>query len=74
VLKDEATFIDERQAKNPTHNVGTIKLSTNRVSEAISSEEVIMEEEAAEDEAEEQVGTSIESPPRLHLECSLPTR
>jgi hypothetical protein len=44
------------------------------MSEAIAADEDVVAEEAAEDEAEDQVRTAIESPPRLHLECVLPTR
>jgi hypothetical protein len=56
--------------RNPTPHIGTIKLSLHMVSEAVVAEEVILAEAAAEtnEDIKKQVGTAIESPPRLHLE------
>jgi hypothetical protein len=56
-----------------TSNIGTISLSSN-MSEAIVVEEAIMAEEVADDKDEDQTEKAIESPLRLHLGCSLPTR
>jgi hypothetical protein len=72
MLKDEATKLDKKEERSNS-NIGTIALPLH-MSEAIVVEEAVMVEEVTVDKDVNPAEKAIESPPRIHLGCNLPTR